>query len=60
MSILTATSSRQRLLFWAAIGILSASSLISFLSTQRLIASMSGLEHTQKVLIETNRFVSHL
>lgn len=60
MSILRASAPRQTLVFWGAIAILGAASLISFFSTQRLVALMAGVEHTQNVLVEINRFVSNL
>jgi len=50
----------QNLIFWAAIILISAASLLSLASTQRLVTLASRVEQSQNVLVELNRSVSHL
>ncbi|MGQ0589071.1 MAG: CHASE3 domain-containing protein [Sphingosinicella sp.] len=60
MPINSSSPVQQTLIFWAAIILISAASLLSLLSTQRLVTLASRVEQSQNVLVELNRSVSHL
>jgi PAS domain S-box-containing protein len=49
---------QQKLALWLAFLVIIGVSVLAFWSIQRLIASSERVEHSQSVLIETNRFLS--
>jgi PAS domain S-box-containing protein len=54
------TPARQKVLFWSAIFLVGAASLLSFLSTQRLQTLAQEEERSQDILLQISRLVSSL
>ena len=56
----TPSLGRQKAALWLAFAILLTVSLLAFVSIQRLVAASARVEHSQRELIELNRFLSDL
>lgn len=60
MPIKTPSAGQQKLIFWAALFLLLAMSILSLISANQLMAFSGRAERSQAASIELNRFLSHV